>query len=128
MSMRRTWVTLVTRTAYLPGALALKASLDAIATAYPLLVLVTPSLADQDRKILQAVGCELHEIEHIPNSSLIESWSSHWCIYAIRDGADHQGRRLLQARGVRSRWLRRAPRCLAPLTLQRIALSMPMQS
>lgn len=107
MSGRRTWVTLVTRSSYTPGVLALKASLDAIGTAYPLLVLVTSALPAEDREILSALGCALHDIEHIPNSSVVASWSSHWSVERLPARADGgQGRCLLQAGCVRSRGLR----------------------
>ena len=91
MSTRRSWVTLVTRPSYTPGVLALKASLDAVGTAYPLLVLVTSALPAEDRAILTALGCELQEIEHIPNSSLVKSWSSHWLVRSIPGLADQAG-------------------------------------
>ena len=41
---KRAWVTLLTRPSYLPGVITLAYSLSAHATAYPLVVLITPSL------------------------------------------------------------------------------------
>lgn len=41
---KRAWVTLLTRPSYLPGVITLACSFSAHATAYPLVVLVTPSL------------------------------------------------------------------------------------
>lgn len=43
-SSKRAWVTLLTRPSYLPGVITLAYSLSSHATAYPLVVLVTPSL------------------------------------------------------------------------------------
>ncbi|KAI9743452.1 MAG: hypothetical protein M1818_002764 [Claussenomyces sp. TS43310] len=40
---KRTWVTLLTRTSYLPGAILLAYSLHSLKSEYPLLILITPS-------------------------------------------------------------------------------------
>ena len=51
-SPKRAWVTLVTHSSYLPGVITLAYSLSKHATAYPLLVLVTPSLPESCRRAL----------------------------------------------------------------------------
>ena len=50
---KRTWVTLLTRPSYLPGVITLAHSLSAHATAYPLLVLITPSLPQSCLRALE---------------------------------------------------------------------------
>ena len=54
---RRAWVTLLTRPSYLPGVITLAYSLRKHATAYPLVVLVTPSLSES---CLHALEIEAH--------------------------------------------------------------------
>lgn len=54
---KRAWVTLLTRPSYLPGVITLAYSLRKYATAYPLVVLVTPSLSES---CLHALELESH--------------------------------------------------------------------
>ncbi|KAL8771485.1 MAG: hypothetical protein Q9209_003155 [Squamulea sp. 1 TL-2023] len=63
MDAKRAWVTLLTRSSYLPGVITLAHSLSTHDTAYPLIVLVTPSLPES---ALQAL-----ELESKHNKSLV---------------------------------------------------------
>ncbi len=53
MGSKRAWVTLLTRSSYLPGVITLAHSLSKHNTAYPLIVLVTPSLPEQSLQALE---------------------------------------------------------------------------
>ncbi|KAL8677849.1 MAG: hypothetical protein Q9186_005761 [Xanthomendoza sp. 1 TL-2023] len=53
MESKRAWVTLLTRSSYLPGVVTLAHSLSTHRTAYPLIVLVTPSLPDSSLQALE---------------------------------------------------------------------------
>ena len=50
---QRAWVTLLTRSSYLPGVITLAHSLSTHATLYPLIVLVTPSLPESSVRALE---------------------------------------------------------------------------
>ena len=52
-SPKRAWVTLLTRSSYLPGVITLAHSLSKHSTKYPLLVLVTPSLPESSLRALE---------------------------------------------------------------------------
>ncbi|KAI4243706.1 MAG: hypothetical protein L6R40_003319 [Gallowayella cf. fulva] len=53
METKRAWVTLLTRSSYLPGVVTLAHSLATHQTAYPLIVLVTPSLPESSLQALE---------------------------------------------------------------------------
>ncbi|KAL8805673.1 MAG: hypothetical protein Q9182_001817 [Xanthomendoza sp. 2 TL-2023] len=53
MESKRAWVTLLTRSSYLPGVITLAHSLSTHKTAYPLIVLVTPSLPTTSLQALE---------------------------------------------------------------------------
>ncbi|KAL8984150.1 MAG: hypothetical protein Q9177_004775, partial [Variospora cf. flavescens] len=57
MDTKRAWVTLLTRSSYLPGVITLAYSLSTHKTLYPLIVLVTPSLPSSS---LHALELESH--------------------------------------------------------------------
>lgn len=52
-SPKRAWVTLLTRASYLPGVITLAYTLRAHASAYPLVVLITPSLPDRSLRAFE---------------------------------------------------------------------------
>lgn len=60
---RFAYVTLLTRTSYLPGLLVLWFSLREVGSRYPLVVMVTPSLPLESRDILQKLGVRIKEVE-----------------------------------------------------------------
>ncbi|KAI4120947.1 MAG: hypothetical protein LQ338_006656 [Usnochroma carphineum] len=53
MDTKRAWVTLLTRSSYLPGVITLAYSLSIHQTRYPLIVLITPSLPNSSLRALQ---------------------------------------------------------------------------
>ncbi|KAL8933928.1 MAG: hypothetical protein Q9216_006154, partial [Gyalolechia sp. 2 TL-2023] len=53
MDSQRAWVTLLTRSSYLPGVITLAHSLSTHNTAYPLIVLITPSLPSSSLRALE---------------------------------------------------------------------------
>lgn len=53
MEAKRAWVTLLTRSSYLPGVITLAYSLSTSESIYPLIVLVTPSLPESDLRALK---------------------------------------------------------------------------
>ncbi|KAL8997221.1 MAG: hypothetical protein Q9188_006386, partial [Gyalolechia gomerana] len=53
MDSHRAWVTLLTRSSYLPGVITLAYSLSTHKTAYPLIVLITPSLPSSSLRALE---------------------------------------------------------------------------
>jgi inositol 3-alpha-galactosyltransferase len=66
---KRAWVTLVTRASYLPGAILLAYSLQKFHSAYPLLILTTPSFPSSLLTILKA-ECDLSNSIHFPITPL----------------------------------------------------------
>ena len=68
MSMKAAYVTLLTKTSYLPGALVLDYGLRAAQSAFPLIVMITPSLPQEARDLLQRRGIMTREVEPLhPN-------------------------------------------------------------
>ena len=63
MSRNGAFVTLLTKTAYLPGTLVLHQSLIDVGARYPLVVMVTPTLLERDKEILKRRGIEMREID-----------------------------------------------------------------
>ncbi len=59
------YVTLLTKTAYLPGTLVLHKSLHDVQSKYPLVVMVTPTVQPEDRHILQRAGITLREVDSL---------------------------------------------------------------
>ncbi|KAG7099334.1 hypothetical protein E1B28_001191 [Marasmius oreades] len=68
--IRAAYVTLLTKIDYLAGVLVLHQSLEAVASRYPLVVMVTPTVTEEVRKILLKQGIKLFDVEHlIPKES-----------------------------------------------------------
>ncbi len=59
-SQKRAWVTLLTRSSYLPGVITLAHSLSLHSTQYPLIVLVTPSLPQSSLRALELESKQNH--------------------------------------------------------------------
>jgi alpha-N-acetylglucosamine transferase len=73
----KAWATLLTQPGYLVGVRALRASLARVGSAYPLVVVVTDGISDEDRAALTADGCLLREVEPIrPPSGLRDSYAN----------------------------------------------------
>lgn len=80
MARSAAYVTLLTRTSYLPGTLVLHKSLVDVGSKYPLVVMVTPAVTAEARAILTGRGITLADVE-----SLVPSEGSHTL-------ADHDAR------------------------------------
>ncbi|KAI9457740.1 nucleotide-diphospho-sugar transferase [Russula earlei] len=63
MSRKAAYVTLLTKDSYLPGALALERSLKSVASRYPLVLLVTPTLPQRTRDALSRRNVQFREIQ-----------------------------------------------------------------
>ena len=60
---KKAWVTLLTKASYLPGTLVLEHSLRSVQSKYPLVCMVTPSLPEDVRRILQRQNIRVREIQ-----------------------------------------------------------------
>lgn len=60
---QRAWVTLLTRSSYLPGVILLAHSLRRVKSAYPLIVLVTESLSPDSMTALKEIELEVRRVE-----------------------------------------------------------------
>jgi hypothetical protein len=70
------YATLLTREEYLPGVLVLNHSMKAVRTKYPLIVMITPIVAEDDRVLnaLNKAGLRTHEVDTlIPGNKLHSS-------------------------------------------------------
>lgn len=65
MACNRAYVTLLTKTAYLPGTLVLHQCLTQVGSRYPLVVMVTPTVRPEDREILTRRGIKMRDIESL---------------------------------------------------------------
>jgi inositol 3-alpha-galactosyltransferase len=76
------WATLLTRASYLPGVILLHHSLKKVGSAYPLIVLYTPSLESTAVDALKALGIELISTEplrpKVPVSVVAERFADTW--------------------------------------------------
>ncbi len=65
MSHNAAFVTLLTKTEYLPGALVVHQSLVDVGSKYPFVVMVTPAVCERDREIMRKRGMRLRDIESL---------------------------------------------------------------
>ncbi|WP_421507672.1 glycosyltransferase family 8 protein [Erwinia rhapontici] len=73
----KAWVTLLTQPEYLIGVRALKTSLQATDTQYPLVVMVTGNIDAGARQQLEQAGCLLRDVAPLrPNPQLKESYAN----------------------------------------------------
>ncbi|KAF8898615.1 nucleotide-diphospho-sugar transferase [Infundibulicybe gibba] len=63
MSINGAYVTLLTKSSYLPGTLVLNYGLRSVGSKYPLVVMVTPTLPADARNVLKKQGIPLRDIE-----------------------------------------------------------------
>ena len=61
----KAWVTLLTRTSYLTGALVMNASLVRAKSAYPFVVFATPELPVEAREVLESQGIRVRDIAYL---------------------------------------------------------------
>ncbi|KAJ9108598.1 hypothetical protein QFC19_002315 [Naganishia cerealis] len=71
------WATLLTKASYLQGVLVLNATLRAVGSKYPLVVMATPQLSEDCRNVLRSASISVIEVESIypppERHSLVES-------------------------------------------------------
>ena len=73
----KAWAALLTHPSYVVGVRALRASLERVGSAYPLVVAVTDGIGPDDRALLEADGCLLREVEPLrPPSGLPDSYAN----------------------------------------------------
>ena len=71
------WVTLLTQPNYLVGVRTLRASLAAVRSRYPLVVMVTDGIDEQSRQLLADDGCVVREVEPLrPTGGLPGSYAN----------------------------------------------------
>ena len=81
----KAWAALLTQPGYVTGVRALRASLERVGTAYPLVVVLTDGIGPEDRALLEADGCLLREVapvrppsglrDHYANARFAEVWT-----------------------------------------------------
>lgn len=59
------YVTLLTKNAYLPGALVLDQSLRSVGSAYPLVVMVTPAFPEDGREVLRKRNVKMIQVDSL---------------------------------------------------------------
>jgi hypothetical protein len=65
MARRVAYVTLLTKTSYLPGVLVLDHTLRSVDSAFPLIVMATPTLPQDARSVLERRGISIRPIESL---------------------------------------------------------------
>lgn len=63
--LKACWTTLITKPNYLQGLIVLHSNLIAHASAYPLVVMVTPELDDESKRVIEGRGIKMVEIESL---------------------------------------------------------------
>jgi len=77
MARRAAYVTLLTRTNYLPGVLVLNHTLRSVNSAFPLIVMATPSLPQDACSVLERRGIPIRHIESLRPPGELPSLSPH---------------------------------------------------
>lgn len=71
------YVTLLTKAAYLPGALVLHQCLVSVQAKYPLVIMVTPSLPEDVRSVVRNAGIAMREVDSLHPEDGIHSLAEH---------------------------------------------------
>ncbi|KAG1801499.1 glycosyltransferase family 8 protein [Suillus plorans] len=77
MARRAAYVTLLTATSYLPGVLVLDCTLRSVESAFPLIVMVTPTLPQDVRSVLERRGISIRPVESLRPPEGKHSLSTH---------------------------------------------------
>lgn len=77
MGKKAAYVTLLTKTSYLPGVLVLEYTLRSVGSEYPLVVMATPSLLQEDRDILARRGIAVIDIQSLKPPEGLHELSTH---------------------------------------------------
>lgn len=77
MSPNGAYVTLLTKTSYLPGTLVLDYGLRAVDSKYPLVVMITPSLPEEARTVLEKRGIKTREVQTLQPEEGVHSLAAH---------------------------------------------------
>jgi len=77
MSPKAAYVTLLTKTAYLPGTLVLELTLRSVNSRYPLVVMVTPALPQEARDVLNRKGIAMVEVNRLMPEERVHKLAPH---------------------------------------------------
>lgn len=77
MARRAAYVTLLTTANYLPGVLVLDCTLRSVESAFPLIVMVTPTLPQDVRSVLERRGISMRPVESLRPPEGKHSLSTH---------------------------------------------------
>jgi len=77
MSRNAAYVTLLTKNAYLPGALVVDQCLRSVGSKYPLVVMVTPTLPQEARDVLKKKGIIMREVAPLLPSDGVHKLAAH---------------------------------------------------
>lgn len=77
MSTKATYVTLLTKTSYLPGVLVLEYTLRSVGSEYPLVVMATPALPPETRGILARRRIKVIDIQSLQPKTGLHTLSAH---------------------------------------------------
>lgn len=77
MSPKAAYATLLTKSAYLPGALVVNYGLRSVGSRYPLVVMVTPALPDEARDVLKKRGIIVRDVDPLQPSDGTHQLAAH---------------------------------------------------
>lgn len=77
LDRKAAYVTLLTKSSYLPGVLVLDYTLRSVGTCYPLVVMVTPSVPQECRDVLARRGIQLRDITALESLPNVHSLATH---------------------------------------------------
>lgn len=71
------YATLLTKSAYVPGALVLEYTLRSVGSRYPLVVMVTPTVPDEAREVLRKKGIKVVDIHRLQPQEGVHKLGGH---------------------------------------------------
>lgn len=77
MSPKAAYVTLLTKPAYLPGALVLEQCLRSVRSRYPLVTMVTPALPQEARDVLKRKGIKIRDVDSLHPGDGVHQLAAH---------------------------------------------------
>ncbi|OBZ79556.1 Galactinol synthase 1 [Grifola frondosa] len=77
MAHKAAYVTLLTKSAYLPGVLVLHHSLVSVRSQYPLVVIATPTLPQDAREVVSKRGIAIREVDQLQPEDGVHNLSAH---------------------------------------------------
>ena len=77
MTSNFAYITLLTKAAYLPGALVLHQCLVSVQAKYPLVIMVTPGLPEDVRAVIRKAGIAMREVDRLQPEDGSHSLAEH---------------------------------------------------